>query len=146
MNPIADVAMRFFALLFFCLNISNVLAQESIKDQRMRQAEGYYVFYVTPRDVCAAAGPESLARIDALLTTIRKEQLQAIELVETSKEFFAVVTAARFVENERARTEGPRRNPAGECARQIELMPRMYEHHKKNKLFEYLIDLFSKPT
>ena len=138
--------MRFFVLLLLCVNAANALAQESIKDQRMRQAEGYYVFYVTPRDVCAAAGPESLACIDALLTTIRKEQLQAIELVETSKEFFAVVTAARFMENERVRTEGAHRNPAGECARKIELMPRMYEHHKKNKLFEYLIDLFSKPA
>ena len=138
--------MRFFALLILCVNATNALAEESIKDQRMRQAEGYYSFYVYPRDVCAAAGPESLARIDAHLTNIRKEQLQAIELVEASKEYFAVVTAARFLEKERARTDGARRNSAGECARHIELMPRMYEHHKKNKLFEYLTDLFSKPT
>src|SRR5580765_526800 len=127
--------MRYFSLLILCLNAANALAQESIKDQRMRQAEGYYVFYIQPRDVCAAAGPESLARLDAHLTNIRKEQLQAIELVEASKEFIAVVTATRFMEKERARTEGPRRNSAGECARHIELTPRMYEHHKKNKLF-----------
>jgi hypothetical protein len=138
--------MRFFVLLLLCVNAANTLAQESIKDQRMRQVEGYYHFYVYPRDVCAAASPESLARLDALLTNIRKEQLQAIELVEASKEFFAVVTAARFMENERVRTEGPRRNLAGECARLIEGMPRMYQHHKKNKLFEYLIELFSNAT
>jgi hypothetical protein len=138
--------MRIFALLILCANAANALAQESNKDQRMRQAEGYYVFYAQPKEVCAAAGPESLARLDALLTNIRKEQLQAIELVESSKEFFAVATAARYMENERARMEGPRRNSAGECARHIELMPRMYEHHKKNKLFEYLTDLFSNPT
>jgi hypothetical protein len=91
--------MRIFALLILCVNAANALAQESIKDQRMRQVEGYYVFYVQPRDVCAAAGPESLARLDALLTNIRNEQLQAIELVEASKEFFAAVTAARYLEN-----------------------------------------------
>ena len=112
----------------------------------MRQVEGYVHFYVYPRDICTVAGPESLARVDALLTNIRKEQLQAIELIEASKEYFAVVTAMRFMEKEQSRTEWARRNPIGECVRLIDLMPRMYQHHKQNKYFEYLIDLFSKPT
>ena len=82
--------MRCFAPAFLCMNFSTVLAQESAKEQRMRQVEGYVHFYVYPRDICTVAGPESLARVDALLTNIRKEHLQAIELIEASKKYFAI--------------------------------------------------------
>lgn len=111
----------------------------------MRAVEGFIMFYVHPREICSEAGPQALARFDAILTPIRKEHLQVFELLEETKEYLATMTALHWSEEQLRKSEYRRRNVDDECARHISLMPRMYEHHKKNKLFEYYLDLFSKP-
>jgi hypothetical protein len=121
-------------------------AQPSAREERLRTVDWFIINFVEPREVCMLAGAGALERFDEVLAMVRKEYLQAFQLVESTREYVATMAVKRLLPEDRFRgPNGPQRAEA-ECIRWAALMASAFRQRRYDENFTHLVAVLAPPT
>lgn len=100
---------------------------------------GFYVYFNYPLQVCALAGPDSLARARTLIDAVRMRYTRTFEAVERHPVYMATVAAAR------AMNDLPKdREAAGrDCVDRIKLLETPQFQRRYDRYMDSMLEIVS---